>query len=224
MIIYKATNLINNKVYIGLTIRSLARRKWHHLNDAKRHAYKSMFHAAIRKYGEDSFDWKTIRLAKTINELKQLEIEEIAKHKSNQPEFGYNMTIGGDTPPPEFGKQSKCGKDNPFYGRTHSPETKQKLHDINVGKCAGDKNYFYDKHYTGSQNPFYGKIQPESVKKLIADTNSKEFKVTTKDGNSFIIKNLHDFCRDNNLNYGGAKSAARTGYLFNKKYRFTRLV
>ena len=209
MLIYKVTNLINNKVYIGLTIQTLNARKSRHLIDAKIQRYNSYFHAAIRKHGKDNFQWEIIKTAQNEEQLKQFEIEEISKYQSNNPEFGYNLTIGGD---------ALFGKDNPFYGKTHSEETRQKLREINLGKCSGDKNYFYDKHFDGELNPFYGKRHKESSKKLIGEVNSRYFKITTKDGNSIIIKNLHTFCKENNLVYHSVKLASRYHKWFKKTY------
>lgn len=214
MVIYKVTNLINNKVYIGLTTKSFKIRKTRHLYDARLHKYNSIFHAAIRKYGEENFQWEIIRTAQNKEELKQMEKEEIANHKSNNPEFGYNMTIGGE---------SLLGKDNPFFGKHHSEETKAKWSELRKGQNSGSENYFYDKHFTGEQNPFYGKQHKESSKKLVSEANSKQFKVTIDNGEPFIIKNLHTFCIENDLNYHSVKLCVAHGRLHKRKYRFQKL-
>lgn len=69
MIIYKATNKINNKVYIGQTVRSLEVR----MSEHKRHNYTA-FDKAINKYGLENFDVEVIDTAKDINELNEKEI------------------------------------------------------------------------------------------------------------------------------------------------------
>ena len=56
-IIYKITNLANNKIYIGETIRNLNVRWNEHKSEALggRHGYTYHLHNAIRKYGIDNF-------------------------------------------------------------------------------------------------------------------------------------------------------------------------
>lgn len=59
-IIYKVTNLINSKCYIGQTTKSLDDRRFIHIKDAKRQKYNSLFHKAIIKYGIDNFKWEVL--------------------------------------------------------------------------------------------------------------------------------------------------------------------
>ena len=96
MIIYKITNLINNKVYIGLTTVSLEKRWTVHKTTAKnlkntRHLYKSM-----RKYGIENFSIVQIDTATTIKELGEKERYYIKLYDSRNPEKGYNLTAGGE--------------------------------------------------------------------------------------------------------------------------------
>ena len=96
MIIYKITNKINNKVYIGLTTTSLKHRWTSH----KRYAtgkYKSHpLYNAMNKYGIDNFE--IIKIAETtdITELGNLERFYINEYNSQNRNFGYNITAGGE--------------------------------------------------------------------------------------------------------------------------------
>ena len=54
MIIYKVTNIINNKIYIGQTIHSLNIRKSQH-ERSHEYGYKTAFSNAIKKYGKENF-------------------------------------------------------------------------------------------------------------------------------------------------------------------------
>ena len=54
MIIYKITNIKNNKVYIGQTIRPMKDRFNRHINDALNNVIDTHFARAIRKYGKES--------------------------------------------------------------------------------------------------------------------------------------------------------------------------
>jgi len=64
---------------------------------------------------------------------------------------GYNATPGG---------QALYGKENPFYGKTHSNETKQSISNSRIGK------------YTGENNPFYGKSHSDKTKQLLSIKNT----------------------------------------------------
>ena len=59
MIIYKVTNIINNKIYIGQTIHSLNIRKSQH-ERSHEYEYKTAFSNAIKKYGKENFIWEII--------------------------------------------------------------------------------------------------------------------------------------------------------------------
>ena len=54
MIIYKITNIINGKSYIGQTAYSLNERWLSHLSDMVKKKDNNYFHNAIRKYGWDN--------------------------------------------------------------------------------------------------------------------------------------------------------------------------
>lgn len=93
MIIYKVTNTINDKVYIGKTTKTLEKRKLQHLKNVRLGKVNN-FYSAIRKYGIDVFIWVEIITGNTNNELNELEIFYI--NKFNSFKKGYNMTLGGD--------------------------------------------------------------------------------------------------------------------------------
>ena len=100
MWIYKITNIQNNKVYIGQTIRPIEQRFHRHLNDALNNILDTHFARAIRKYGKDNFIIEEIDTAKTQDELNQKEQYWIQYY--NSVEEGYNETdaiskYGGNT-------------------------------------------------------------------------------------------------------------------------------
>lgn len=96
-IIYKATNVVNNKCYIGKTTKNLKVRMYRHFFTAFDESslnYNNKFMKAIREFGEDSFKWEIIA---TVNYelLNDIEIECISQYNSVYPN-GYNMTKGGN--------------------------------------------------------------------------------------------------------------------------------
>ena len=95
MIIYKAKNTINKKVYIGQTVKNLDYRKQGHINSAKRDS-NFHFHNALRKYGFDNFEWGILE---KVNYVKELDIrEDYWINYYNSVEEGYNMVEGLKNP------------------------------------------------------------------------------------------------------------------------------
>ena len=94
--IYKITNLINGKIYIGQT-KNDARRRWtEHKRDAKKHSYHSLLHSAINKYGEENFRMEVIENNVPEEKLNEKEIYWIKYYDTfDNPEKGYNLTSGG---------------------------------------------------------------------------------------------------------------------------------
>lgn len=95
-LIYKVTNLINGKVYIGQTTTSLEQRKKEHEYRAFRGDRQTYFYNALKLYGNQNFKWEIIEYNVDFNELNNREEYWISYYKSNIKEFGYNMTKGGD--------------------------------------------------------------------------------------------------------------------------------
>lgn len=99
MYIYRLTNKINNKIYIGLTKKTPKYRLSEHLSEVKRNS-KHAIHCAIRKYGIDNFSFEVIHEVTTNNreDLINAEIYFIKKYDCcllDGPDKGYNMTRGG---------------------------------------------------------------------------------------------------------------------------------
>lgn len=96
IIIYKATNIVNSKVYIGQTTNTLEYRKRQHFSETKSKKKKNTyFHNAIAKYGADSFVFITIDTATSISQLNLKEEFWIEFYRSNNKEYGYNLDSGG---------------------------------------------------------------------------------------------------------------------------------
>lgn len=96
MIIYKYTNLINGKVYIGQTVDEVKRKK-SHLLSVKRGS-KLSFHCAIRKYGIVNFSYEVIDGANSNSELNYKEIHHIHLNGCLAPN-GYNLRLGNQPTP-----------------------------------------------------------------------------------------------------------------------------
>lgn len=97
MIVYKITNNINGKVYIGITTCSLEYRWSRHLTEGRNENNTKHLYKAMRKYGLDNFSIKQIDSTDDFEELGRLERYYIKKYNSQSPEKGYNLTAGGES-------------------------------------------------------------------------------------------------------------------------------
>jgi group I intron endonuclease len=111
--IYKCTNNVNEKVYIGYTQKSLDKRVVQHKSNSKKGSHY-LLHKAIQKYGVDAFHWEIIFESKDKNylleEMESYFIKEYNSYFENN--CGYNMTYGGQSG---------------MTDKTHTEETKIKL-------------------------------------------------------------------------------------------------
>ena len=93
-IVYKITNRLNGKSYIGQSVRSLDQRWNSHLS-AVRQGSKFRFHSAIRKYGVDQWSREIIFEHNDVNVCKKKEEEFITQFELMNNKKGYNAKPGG---------------------------------------------------------------------------------------------------------------------------------
>lgn len=98
MYVYKITNKINNKVYVGITKDYEARWRQHVNTSAnKNHAeYNKVLYMAFRKYGIDNFEFEVTHQDLSIPDAKATEVSAIEDLNSLVSDQGYNVTPGGD--------------------------------------------------------------------------------------------------------------------------------
>lgn len=120
--VYKHTSP-NGKVYIGIT-KDNPENRW---RSGKGYYQNVHFTGAINKYGWENFKHEILFENLTKEEACQKEIELIAKYQSNNPDYGYNQSIGGECP---------------ALGSKHTEETKVKMSEMRKGENC----YWYGKH------------------------------------------------------------------------------
>lgn len=128
--VYKITNLINGKIYVGITKEKyLSHRFWSHAN--RKRSSGAYLHWSIQKYGVDNFSIEQLHEYNTSIEAKNKEIELIESLQLNKHKYpngiGMNLTNGGDG----------------SYGCKHSLKSIQKMSGVN--------NHNYG--LTGVKNP-----------------------------------------------------------------------
>lgn len=95
-IIYKVSNTVNGKVYIGQTIKTLEARKKQHVKESEKDNPKKLyFHNALHKYGIAAFNWELIDRAENASQLNDKEQDWITYYGS-YGKYGYNLTPGGN--------------------------------------------------------------------------------------------------------------------------------
>jgi len=137
------TNKSNGKRYIGITSQ-VPEKRW--MNGCG-YSERLPIGRAIRKYGWDGFEHEILYSNATETFAKDAERKLIAQYKTQDDDYGYNITAGGDgvlgfhhtEESKQIMSEKKRGKNHPNYGKHLSEETKQKIGAIHKGNtyCVG---------------------------------------------------------------------------------------
>lgn len=175
--IYKYTNLINNKKYIGQT-NNFERRVREHKScsfNPKSVNYDDKIHQAIRKYGHDNFK---IEIIEIINDVQNYELVNerekywIKKEQSLLTQWGYNVLEGGRNywrsflnPKDIQNIKSMIKNETPYNIIQQSyPISKTFISDINNGKYFFDNKEIYPLCRYRISNDIYDALIEDLVK------------------------------------------------------------
>lgn len=173
MIIYKTTNTLNGKFYIGQDSN----------DDPSYLGSGILLKKAMLKYGKEHFLKETIERCDTKTQLNEREAYWI--EKTNAIELGYNLAVGGrggktyteeirqriserfrgkkisdETLAKRRETREKRLRENPDAYK-HSPETKQKIGEKSKGRIPSEYNRMMSRvKNSGKNNPNYGKSVP----------------------------------------------------------------
>jgi group I intron endonuclease len=197
MIIYKVTNTVNGKIYIGQTIRPLDVRKWQHISDRRHNRDFSYFHQALNKYGKESFEWQILEHCDSKEELDEMEFHYIKQYNTFRP-GGYNLTTGGD------GCVGNIRSDE-WRAKQSLAKKNKKLNISDIERLARSNRM------SGKNNSCF-KVNGKK------HNQERKFVIETPNNESFIISGLRNFCRENNLfhscmiNCANGKNTHHKGY------------
>jgi group I intron endonuclease len=163
-IVYKVTNLIDGKVYIGQTAQTLWRRRRAHENlSAKPSTY---FHRALAKHGFGNFSWEIVDTCETKEALHAREQYWI-DHCACMAPGGYNSAEGGKGG--AYLESHKQRISAALKGRTVSAETRQKQSQMRKGVKMPRSAIEKFKARTGEKNPFFGRTHAEETRRVIGE-------------------------------------------------------
>lgn len=149
--VYKATNILNNKMYIGQTSRPERRFAEHTWRGSK----SKILSTAIKKHGKENFEFTILCWCPDKSYADYVEQELIKAHDTRR--VGYNICVGGEgfgsgEDHPCYGRkageeerrlksESKRGILNPMFGKANTPEQKTKIRESLLGReiTWGDK-------------------------------------------------------------------------------------
>lgn len=140
MVIYKVTNLLNGKIYVGQDSN----------NRDEYFGSGIWISRSIKKYGRHNFKKEIIEVCSSLEELNNREIFWISNLNSTDPNIGYNVHVGGTggdryTNNPrideikENARLKNLGKNNPFYGKSHKSESRKSISEKQKGKVLSDE-------------------------------------------------------------------------------------
>lgn len=194
--LYKITNKINKKIYIGQTVQP--QQRWYDHKQAAKNNPQQIIHKAMIKYGIDNFNFEILASCKSIDDANLLETELVKQYDSYVGNGkGYNATIGGmNAPKTEEWKQymRDWHKAHPEHsefaaerlkgntinlGKIATKESKQKMSDTMKQKCADGwmpitsflPGSEATKYWKGKEGSNKGKITSEETRLKISKSN-----------------------------------------------------
>ncbi len=144
--IYKITNIVNHKCYVGSAVNAYHRLKTHEWRLRNKTQANKHLQSAYDKYGLSNFRFEVLEYVTDKNVLLIREQIWINYFKSYEPEFGYNKrkipnsNLGIKRP---HSKETKLkiglANSKSQLGKTHSAETKAKMSAAKKGKAKSDQ-------------------------------------------------------------------------------------
>lgn len=175
--VYKITNMVNKKVYIGQTDRLNQREREHFYKLERNEHHNQFLQKSYNKYGKENFIFEVLEESDNLNEC---ELHWINNYGGINSELNYNLK---DPTSKEWSnyvkvKQSKAtlGENNPNYGNKWSEEQKEKLSKMKKGKTleeliGKEKAELVKQKMSNSQK---GRKHTEEVKEKIRQSNIGE--------------------------------------------------
>ena len=128
--LYKITNLLNNKVYIGQSNKEKERWRQHKYFGRNPEKTGQYIHRAMNKYGIDNFSYEVMAMCLTSEDANETEIILINQYNSRNNDYGYNIAPGGEA----AWNRGLPSEQQPMYGKKQSDFFKQRMSEVHNGK------------------------------------------------------------------------------------------
>ena len=168
--IYKITNTVNGKAYIGQTIQDAEKTRIRdHLTGNGKGS--QLIKDDIEKYGQDVFTYEILHGSILPEFLDMLEKEAIEKFNTIAP-HGYNQTNGGSGSGTQVSSKTRQKMSKAHKGKKHSAETKRKMSETHKGKSRPEETKRkISAARKGEKNPMYGKSPSEETRRKLSEAN-----------------------------------------------------
>lgn len=213
--IYKITNKLNNKIYIGQTIKERATDRFSQHRYLANHIDQensiSYLHRAMHLQGVDNFSFEVIEQVEN-EQLNEREKYWISFYNSLAPN-GYNLTEGGAgtigySRPQSVEEKEKRKQSNKNFYIQH-PEAKQIVSERTKKlweneeyrkKVTESNKKFYQEHsdmFKGENNPMYGKKHTqEALDKIKAHAATRKLRIAQLDKDTLEVIQIFDGVKD----------------------------
>ena len=158
----------NGKMYFGVTSQ-LPHERWG--SDGRGYKYQPLIWRAIQKYGWNNIQHIVLFEGILFDEALKEEQRLIRKYGTNEPDFGYNNTLGGEGITGYKYTEEQLVNHRYWLGRHHSEETKRKISQLNKGRKLSDKTRkALSERLKGRPSTFKGKTLSPEAKQKIAES------------------------------------------------------
>lgn len=172
--IYKTTNLVNNKIYIGQKKSDIFLGN-RYLGSGK------LLRRAVNKYGEENFKVELIEEVELKDDMDKREIFWISYYNATNSAIGYNVSEGGNV------NRTMVGENNPFYGKHHTEDTVIKIKKCNRGKIPWNKGLTKETDTRVKAYTENNKRRGERVKNTVWINNTKISKMVSKSDLDYFL-------------------------------------
>ena len=208
--IYKTTNLINQKQYIG---KHFGRIDDSYLGSG------ILLKKAIEKYGKENFKKEILYISQSEEENCEKEKYYIELYNAIESDNFYNIAEGGqggfvtrgytEEQRQQVNKKisQQLKKNHPMKGKHHTEQTKEKIKEKLKEYWTEERRMEQSKRYMGENNPMYGKKHTEeSIQKMVANRNLDFMKTP-----QYRQKMSKATSGQKNGNYGNKDEKAKNG-------------
>ena len=239
--VYMIKNKINNKVYIGQTIRKTILERY---NGSLLNTHNAHLKSALELYGEENFEIKTLYWAKTKEELNLKEIEYIKQYNALNDQYGYNKSQGGlgGTHSSEINKKISIAQKRIWE---ESPDRRKKMSETNSGennpmhKSKGGHRVESRKKMSETKKQMFANgtlvisekskaiLRSKEVRRKCSESKSKfiyiQYDKNMNEINRFcLLKDLYEHMKNNNLgltvaSYRGFKNKVCKDKIFHEE-------